>query len=216
MTANTHHNAHSHPDFPPAREASRWKRKSRAIAKPDGPPGKPCLREWAGLLLVVAAVAAILPLPSLLSIPGVQPRLAWAQETAKQPAVAMAQAEVIIHGKVIRVDMADTPTLQSRGLGGRKRLGPLQGMLFVYGSKDKQTFWMRNMFIPIDIIWLDNGVVVHIAPRVQPPKPDTPDSNLAIYTPDKPANMVLELASGRARELGLKVGQKVDFRFDVQ
>lgn len=127
----------------------------------------------------------------------------------------MTKAEVIIGKEVIRVDVADTPSLQSKGLGGRKQLGPNAGMLFVYTEKGRHAFWMRGMFIPIDIIWLDNRRVVHIEHNVPPPPPGTPESKLATYISTAPANLVLELAAGRAKELGLKTGSQVAFRFNT-
>ena len=72
------------------------------------------------------------------------------------------------------------------------------------------------MRIPIDIIWLDNQRVVHIEANVPPPPPGTPLEALPTYQPDATANFVLELAAGRARAVGLKVGDRVDFRFGVR
>ena len=127
----------------------------------------------------------------------------------------MTKGEVIIGKEVIRVDVADTPSLQSKGLGGRKKLAPNAGMLFVYTEKGSHAFWMRGMFIPIDIIWLDNRRVVHIEHNVPPPSPGTPESKLETYVSSSPANLVLELAAGRAKSLGLKLGSQVTFRFNV-
>lgn len=127
----------------------------------------------------------------------------------------MAQAEVRFGKAVIQVDVADSPELQSRGLGGRRHLAPNAGMLFVYDQKGRYAFWMRGMFIPIDIIWLDNRQVVHIEHNVPPPSRGTPDARLATYRPDTPANLVLELAAGRAKALGLKVGSQVRYRFNA-
>ena len=127
----------------------------------------------------------------------------------------MTKGEVIIGKEVIRVDVADTPSLQSKGLGGRKKLAPNAGMLFVYTEKSRHAFWMRGMFIPIDIIWLDNRRVVHIERNVPPPPPGTPESKLETYVSSSPANLVLELAAGRAKSLGLKLGSQVTFRFNV-
>lgn len=127
-----------------------------------------------------------------------------------------AQAEVRIHGHVFRVDVADTNELQTLGLGGREHLGPQDGMLFVYADRGKRTFWMRGMRIPIDMIWLDNHRVVHIEHDVPPPAPGTPLAALPTYAPEAPANLVLELAAGRAKAVGLHVGDQVDFRFGVR
>lgn len=128
----------------------------------------------------------------------------------------MPQAEVVVRGEVFRVDVADNLATQTLGLGGRKTLGPHQGMLFVYTEKGNHGFWMRGMFIPIDIIWLDNRRVVHIESRVPPPAPGTPDFRLPTYAPNIPANFVLEIAAGRARALGLQVGDRVEYRFNLR
>lgn len=123
------------------------------------------------------------------------------------------QAEVVIHGQTVVVDVADTPDLQVQGLSGRRVLPPDRGMIFVYDDLGDRVFWMRGMFIPIDIIWFNNNRVVHVEPSVQPPKQGTAERNLPTYRAPEHANLVLELAAGRARELGLKVGDRVEFRF---
>lgn len=133
--------------------------------------------------------------------------------SAQQP---LAKAEVIIHGRVFRVDVADTPAGQAKGLGGRKHLAADEGMLFVYADKRRHGFWMKGMFIPIDMIWLDNRSVVHIEHEVPPPKPGTDDRALPTYRPPEPGNFVLEIAAGRAREISLKVGDQVAYRFNVR
>ncbi|MDH4248539.1 MAG: DUF192 domain-containing protein [Deltaproteobacteria bacterium] len=130
-------------------------------------------------------------------------------------APGMAQAEVVISGKTLHLEIADTPELQARGLGGRKSLAPDQGMLFVYAERSRQRFWMLDMRFAIDIIWLDNGRVVHIEHQVPPPAPGTTPADLPTYEPAADANLVLELAAGRAKSLGLKIGQRLDFRFNV-
>ncbi|HKI98623.1 MAG TPA: DUF192 domain-containing protein [bacterium] len=157
----------------------------------------------AALLLACAALLALgLGLP-----PGAVP--------AAHATSGYAQAEVIVHGHAIRVDVADTEAKQTLGLGGRRHLAPDRGMLFPYADHGRRAFWMKDMFIPIDMIWLDNDTVVHIEHDVPPPAPGTDDSALPIYQPETPANFVLELAAGRSRSLGLRVGDQVAFRFDV-
>ena len=119
-------------------------------------------------------------------------------------------ARVVFEGHVILVEIADTPELQARGLGGRKVLAPDEGMIFPYNESGGHAFWMRGMFIPIDIIWLRNYRVVHVEPNVPPPAPGTPDRDLPIYRSPVPGNMVLEIAAGRAAELGIAAGSRID------
>lgn len=124
-----------------------------------------------------------------------------------------ATARVMIHGQAITVQIADTPDLQVRGLGGRARLGPDEGMLFVYPDEGERVFWMRDMLISIDMIWLRNHRVVHIESSVPRPPPGASARDLPTYRAPEPANFVLEIAAGRASELGLKPGDRVEFKF---
>jgi uncharacterized protein len=123
------------------------------------------------------------------------------------------KAKVIIGGHVFRVDVAELPADQQRGLGGRKALLPDEGMIFVYRERHQPGFWMHGMLIPIDMLWIDTDHVVYIVHRAPPPKPGTPDDQLEVYTPSSPANFVLEIAAGRAHELGIKEGDAVQFDF---
>jgi hypothetical protein len=72
---------------------------------------------------------------------------------------------------------------------------------------------MRDMFIAIDMIWLNNNRVVHIEPNVPPPKQGIAVRDLPTYKAQQPANLVLELAAGRSAELGLKVGDRIQLKF---
>ena len=90
----------------------------------------------------------------------------------------------------------------------RTGLEPDQGMLFVFEEEGFHSFWMKNMEIPIDILWLDAGKrIVHIEERV-PPCPEDPCPS---YRPPIPALYVLELKAGRVDECGLKLYDKLDF-----
>lgn len=132
-----------------------------------------------------------------------------------QAAFTYAHAKVTAGGHTFMVDVADTTDKQTLGLGGRKHLGPSDGMLFIYTDKSRYTFWMRGMVIPIDMIWLDNQRIVHIERRVPPPAPGTPDYDLPTYAPREPANFVLEIAAGRSDELHLHDGDLVTYDFSV-
>ncbi len=158
-----------------------------------GPRGRP---PWPVLLTLAAML-----------LPAAGPGMAGA-------GAGMSQARVSLAGKAFAVDVADTPELQRLGLGGRKRLGPYDGMLFVYAGKARRSFWMKGMVISIDIIWLDNDRIIHIEHRVPPPKPGTPLRALPTYAAAGPANGVLEIAAGRAAELGLRVGDYARFAFN--
>ena len=97
------------------------------------------------------------------------------------------------------VEIADTDATRARGLMFRQSLADDAGMLFVYPQPARLSFWMRNTFIELDLLFLnENGVVQHIHHRAQP-HDETP-----IHGGTGVA--VLEIAGGRAKELGLAVG----------
>lgn len=82
-------------------------------------------------------------------------------------------------------------------------------MLFLMPSRDIHAFWMNRMRFPLDMVWIDNGLVVEIATQMPPPVvtggvPKT-------YFPKVPADMVLELNAGGVEFYGIKVGDKLDF-----
>ena len=69
---------------------------------------------------------------------------------------------------------------------------------------------LNTIFTPEDIIWIKNDVVAGINHNVPAPKAGTPDSELQHYiSPVTYPQAVLEVAAGRAKELGIKVGDQV-------
>ena len=70
-------------------------------------------------------------------------------------------------------------------------------MLFIFEKPGVYGFWMKNMVIPVDIIFIDeNKKVVHIEERVQPCENDP----CKIYRPKSPVKYVLEVKAGFIRE----------------
>nr|WP_279614826.1 DUF192 domain-containing protein [Sphingomicrobium astaxanthinifaciens] len=99
--------------------------------------------------------------------------------------------------------MAETPEAQRQGLMYRDSLAPDRGMLFVYDTPATQSFWMRNTYIPLDIIFVRaDGTIARIAENTVPLS-ETPIGSL------EPVTMVLEIAGGRAAELGIAPGDRV-------
>ena len=113
-------------------------------------------------------------------------------------------------GNEIPVEVADTVEKRSLGLGNRPGLKKGWGMLFVFEKRKLHRFWMKKMQFSLDIIWLDNHKIVHILRNIQPSisgeKPQT-------MSPPVPANFVLEIDAGRASELKLQLGQRVQYQF---
>lgn len=114
-------------------------------------------------------------------------------------------------GVRIDVEIADTVPKRSRGLSFRESVPPLTGMLFIFDSKAKHSFWMKDTLVPLDIIWLNNHRIVHIEHSVPVPPPNT--QNPPTLHPSKDANFVLELAAGEAHRLKLTPGSRLKYLF---
>jgi len=111
-------------------------------------------------------------------------------------------------GKTIRfqVEIADDDRERQNGLMYRKSLAPDRGMLFDFGQAGPRSFWMKNTYIPLDILYIDaDGYIVSIAAMTEP-------LSEAPVPSRGPALGVLEIAGGRAGELGIRPGDRVRHR----
>lgn len=102
------------------------------------------------------------------------------------------------------IEIADTPQEQQKGLMFRQELAPDAGMLFDYGSERKVSFWMQNTYIPLDMVFIAaDGTVKYIHENAKPMDPTSIPSRYAVQ-------FVLEIPGGRAAEIGLKAGDKLE------
>ncbi|MGB3753373.1 MAG: DUF192 domain-containing protein [Parerythrobacter sp.] len=103
------------------------------------------------------------------------------------------------------VEIATTPAEQSKGLMFRTQLGPNEGMIFPRDPPDLASFWMKNVPIPLDIIFVGaDGRIINIAAMTTPYSLDSVSS-------EGPTALVLELRGGRAAELGIEAGDRVAY-----
>jgi uncharacterized membrane protein (UPF0127 family) len=119
-------------------------------------------------------------------------------------------ASVNIANQRIMFEVARKPHQLSKGLMYRTSLAADRGMLFVYEPPQPVSFWMRNMKIPLDMVFLRDGRVKLLKVNV-PPCPV--NSSCPIYETDTAIDQVIELRAGRAAQLGLKVGDRVNVKF---
>ncbi len=94
----------------------------------------------------------------------------------------------------LSVELAQTPKQWEKGLSGRQSLGMLDGMIFIFPYSHIPVFWMKDMQFPIDIVWLQDGVVVDITYSA----PVATTAVLPTYSPKTAVNMVLETGAGWA------------------
>ena len=114
---------------------------------------------------------------------------------------------VHIGSGVYNLWLADTEPERVTGLSGVESIAINGGMLFVFDSDNTWGIWMKDMKIPLDIIWLDAGKkVVYIRENV------SPDTGVNVtYAPKTPSRYVLELKAGSVKKAGIKVGQTARF-----
>ena len=104
-----------------------------------------------------------------------------------------------------RVEVARSDAEQTQGLMFRQEMGADEGMLFPRKPARVASFWMRNTVIPLDMIFVGtDGKILNIAANTVPYSLDS-------YSSVGPAIAVLELNGGRAAELGIGPGAKVEW-----
>lgn len=106
----------------------------------------------------------------------------------------------------IDIEKADTEVDRQFGLMFRKSMPEEQGMLFLFETNERQSFWMRNTYIPLDIIFVDeNGVINTIHENAKP----LSDASLAS---NGNAKYVVEVIGGYTKKHGIKVGDKISWQ----
>ena len=171
------------------------------------------------LLGAGVAVAAALLLAAALA-PGCVPDKSVAA-TGAAAATAPPPEKFVIGGETFTLEVARDDKAREKGLGGRTSLAPDAGMIFIFPRSELRTFWMLDTTIDLDIVYVDPlGYVtaVHTMPA-EPPrgKDESIDAyklRLARYTSVAPAQFAIELAAGKAKQLGIKPNQKLPGDWD--
>jgi uncharacterized membrane protein (UPF0127 family) len=114
-------------------------------------------------------------------------------------------AKAYIKDEVIDLEVAVTDEQQAIGLMYRSSLPKNRGMLFPFLSTRYASFWMKNVVIDLDMIFLKDQIVQAVFINVPPCKVDP----CPVYGPSSPVNGVIELAGGQAKALGVKRGDKI-------
>ncbi|MGY6529818.1 MAG: DUF192 domain-containing protein [Cyanobacterium sp.] len=118
-------------------------------------------------------------------------------------------AKTIINGEQIDLEVAKTSAQQAQGLMYRDSIAPDRGMLFPFEFPRRASFWMKNVEMPLDMIFLYRGEVVSIEANVPPCEREP----CPIYGPEAIVDNVLELAGGRAEQLNIQQGDRILIQF---
>ncbi len=113
-------------------------------------------------------------------------------------------------GREVRAEVLIKPSDLQRGMMYRDSLPSGQGLLFVHAKPGNYAYWMYNVQMPLDIIWLDTEHrVVDVVANAQPCK--TKASECPQYGGQKLAQFVLELPAGEAARNGIETGSFLSF-----
>lgn len=120
-------------------------------------------------------------------------------------------ADITTRDLKISAQIADTADKRNKGLSGQGDLPITGGMLFVFDKKGAYAIWMKDMKLPIDIIWIDESKkIVDIAQNALP-EPGKKDQELKIYRARGDSKYILEINAGLARLHNLQIGDVVNF-----
>jgi uncharacterized protein len=101
------------------------------------------------------------------------------------------------------IEIADNESQRQQGLMYRRKMDPKQAMLFTFDRTAEQAFWMRNTYIPLDILYIDEQLQVVSIQKNCKTLNDTP------LPSGKPAMYVLEINGGLSDQLGITPGAKI-------
>ena len=135
-----------------------------------------------------------------------------APETAKANEPEKAKApEVVLRAPdgrstTVKVELAITPAERQKGLMFRKSMPADQGMLFIMDYEEPQYFWMKNTYIPLDMIFIDRSL------RVVGVTEDARPLTLDPRGVPAPSLYVLEVNAHFAAQHGIRAGSTIELR----
>lgn len=149
--------------------------------------GYPAVRQ------VTNQLSSVVPIPKVL------------QATTSEPILGLT-GQLLVGSGSWNVEIANSETARTAGLSNRKVLRSNNGLLFAFDQPSNQAFWMKDMLIPIDMVFFDdNWQIVLIEANLQP------NSFPKIYGAKVKSKYVLEINANEASLYGLQVGNQAIF-----
>lgn len=123
----------------------------------------------------------------------------------KQGQLSFLSAEKTDTLAVIDIEVADNNQRRARGLMYRESIPKNAGMLFIFEQEDMQSFWMKNTYIPLDMVFVNNNnQIVTIRHNTTPLQEWS-------YASTKPARYVVEVNAGYCRQNNIEEGNTIEF-----
>lgn len=107
----------------------------------------------------------------------------------------------------VKLEVANSSSERKKGLMNRPYLPAKQGMIFVFRSNGQKSFWMKNTYVPLDMIFLSEDLTIKNIEQAEP-QPFAPESQLRSYKSEGDAMYVIEMRKGFAARHDLEKGDK--------
>jgi hypothetical protein len=156
----------------------------------------------AQVLIPIGIAAVIIGVVGMLSLP----------KDVKLEQTEFPQGIVKIDDVMLKVQIADTKPLQTRGLMFQETLPYDQGMLFIFEDEGIRSMWMLNMQFSLDVLWIDaQGNIVHIEKDTQPCKSALETMTCTFTNGNgEEAKYVLEVTAGFVDKFNITQNSKLE------
>lgn len=129
--------------------------------------------------------------------------LVWLFSVYSKPVLNQA----FISSMPLNLEIADSESERIKGLSSREYLPQDSGLLFIFGSPGRYGIWMKDMFFPIDIAWLDeNKKIIHLEQNV------LPETYPEVFYPTDNSLYVLEVNAGFFEKNKIEIGQTLEMK----
>ena len=158
------------------------------------------------VVAVLAIIVAWLFFSEHKKTPQISDNISYEIPFNKQGTLTFLSAEGNDTISVIDIEIADNDQRRARGLMYRKSMPENAGMLFIHDRAEIQSFWMKNTYIPLDMIFVDSdNKIVTIHANTQPLREWS-------YASTEPALYVVEVNAGYCAKNKIAEGDKIEFQ----
>lgn len=121
-------------------------------------------------------------------------------------------SSVFINNKKITLEVADTPETRETGLMFRDNMDENHGMIFLFDKPEVTNFWMKNVKIPLDILFIYKNKIVKLYTMLS----GCTNEPCEIYPSEHIVDSVIEVNSGFCYKNKIKAGQKIELDKNLQ
>ena len=118
----------------------------------------------------------------------------------------------LLNNKKVALEIASDPHSREIGLMYRDSLAENKGMIFIFDKSDEVGFWMKNVRIPLDMLFVSHSKIV----KVEKDVPICKNDPCSVYTSDAAVDSVIELKDGFCDKYNIKAGQTIEFSPNIQ